>query len=239
MSEHPSSGNRIHPTAIIGPEVELGTGNVIGPYSVLLGPLRVGDGNWIGPHVSIGAPAEIRGGAHPAAWDEPGEGPGITIGDRNTFRDFVCVHQPSAGSPAGTVVGSDCYIMNKVYIPHDAQLGDAVTIASSVAMGGHVKLGDGVNLGLNSTVHQRRIVGPGAMVGMGSVITRDVPPYAKSFGNPARVRGVNTVGMSRAGIPAEAIEALVDLYAKDDFSPEHIPAGLERAFTWWQSATAH
>ncbi len=229
--------NKIHPTAVLGPDVELGDGNVIGPYVVITGPCQLGDDNWIGPHVTIGGPPEIRGHAHPA-WDDSTPGPGIVIGDRNVVREFTCVHQPSHGRSA---IGDDCYIMNKVYIAHDTVLGDKVTMASSVSMGGHVHLGDGANLGLGALVHQRRIVAPGAMVGMGAVVTRDVPPYAMAYGNPARVRGVNRVGMQRAGVPATAIDSLARAYAADGGalpSPDQVDAALADAFRWWEKVHA-
>src|SRR6478609_8203738 len=75
--------NTIHPSAVVGPGVELGEGNVVGPNVVLLGPLRVGDGNWFGPGVVVGTPPEIRGAAHGAGWDAPA-GEGVVIGDRAT-----------------------------------------------------------------------------------------------------------------------------------------------------------
>lgn len=233
--------NRIHPTAIVGPGVVLGTGNIIGPYAVVLGPCRVGDDNWIGPHVSIGGPPEIIGAPHPAAWDDPAEPAapaqtgGVVIGSGNTFREYTCVHQPSTHQ---TVVGDRCYVMNQVYIPHDAWLGDHVTIASSVAMGGHVRVGDGANLGLGATIHQYRVVGPGAMVGMGTVVTRDVPPYAMCYGNPGRVQGVNQVGMRRAGLEPDAVASLAARYAAGGGppTPADAPPGTADAFKWWAEA---
>jgi UDP-N-acetylglucosamine acyltransferase len=59
------------------------------------------------------------------------------------------------------------------------------------------------------------------MVGMGSVVTRDIPPFAKAFGNPARVRGVNVVGMTRMGHSSVSIEELALLYAD-------LPLGVEQ-----------
>ena len=229
--------NKIHPSAVFGPDVELGERNVIGPYVVILGPCRLGDDNWLGPHVTIGGPPEIRGHEHPA-WDEPGRSAGIVIGDRNVFREFTCVHQPAHGRSS---IGDDCYLMNKVYIAHDTVVGDLVTMASSVTMGGHVQVGDAANLGMGAVVHQRRVVAPGAMVGMGAVITRDVPPYALTYGNPSRVRGVNRVGMQRSGVPDSAIDALAAAY-RADASPDAVagPVGrypeLAEAFAWWEKA---
>jgi UDP-N-acetylglucosamine acyltransferase len=236
--------NTVHPTAVIGPGVQLGSGNTIGPYAVLIGPAHLGDGNWIGPHVVIGTPAEIRGidhgdqlAASPGAVEDA-VGTGVTIGHRNVLREFTTVHQ---GHFAQTVLGDDCYVMNKVYIAHDNVIGDRVTMASGVSLGGHVHVGADANLGMGTVVHQRRLIGPGVMVGMGAVVTRDVPPYALAYGNPSRVRGANRVGMNRLGVPPEAIEVTDQAYAGGDASPYpagamddgSLPSSVIEAWAWW------
>ena len=193
--------NRIHPTAIIGDDVTLGVGNSIGPYTVIFGPCTIGDGNWIGPNVCIGAPPEMRGAYHPAGWaGEAGIGP-VEIGSRNVVREFTSIQGATTGS---TRLGDDCYLMDKVHIPHDCTVEDRVTISCSVMMGGHTHLGAGSNIGLSSVIHQRIAVGRGAMIGMGSVITKHVPPFALAYGSPARVRGANMVGLTRSGFDEDS-----------------------------------
>lgn len=227
--------NRIHPSAVISTGVTLGTGNNIGPGVVLLGPLTVGDDNWFGAYTTIGAPAEIRGVEHGAAWEGDLVGTGLEIGSRNVFREFVTIHQ---GHYDRTVVGSDCYIMNKVYVGHDGHVADGVTMASSVTLGGHVHVGAGANLGMSCVVHQRRVIGPGAMVGMGAIVTRDVPPHAKAYGTPCRVRGTNVVGMTRAGLPQEAVDYVAAAYDAGALPDGPAPQALSATWDWWLAETA-
>jgi UDP-N-acetylglucosamine acyltransferase len=225
--------SRIHPTAVLGPGVELGEDNVIGPNAVILGPTTLGDGNWVAPGAVIGGPAEMRGVAHPAAWEGELRGGGIHIGDRNVLREHVVVHAPHEGE---TLVGDDCYLMNKVYVPHDAHLEDGVVMAASVLMGGHCRVGAGANLGLGAMVHQRLVVGPGAMAGMGSVVTRPIPPFALAYGTPARVAGVNRVGMRRAGIAEDVIAELAAAYEVDPTGDGfEVPEVLQAAFEWYRA----
>ncbi len=232
--------NSVHPSAVVDEGVVLGEGNVIGPYAVILGPATIGDGNWFGPHVVIGTPAEIRGIDHGAQVPGAQVGTGVRIGSRNVLREYTTVHQ---GHYDVTQVGDDCYLMNKVYIGHDNDIGDGVTMASSATLGGHIHVGPGANLGMGVIVHQRRVVGPGAMVGMGAVVTRDVPPYAMAYGNPCRVRGANQVGMRRAGVDDETIAELDRAYAGG--RPAHDvrvadEAAVRQAWAWWQRhAGAH
>lgn len=210
--------NTIHPTAIISGNVQLGSGNTIGPFVVITGPVTIGDGNWIGAGAVIGAPSEVRGATHPTVFDEPA-GNGVVIGDRNTIREAVQVHQGWAGV---TTLGDDLFLMNQSYVAHDCTVGDRVTMASSALLAGHVVVNDGANLGLGAVVHQRRRIGAGVMIGMGSVVTRDVPPFTKAFGNPVRIRGVNRVGMERGGVPETAIAFLEQRIDRLDDTLEEI-----------------
>ncbi|MEO6999025.1 MAG: UDP-N-acetylglucosamine acyltransferase [Terracoccus sp.] len=222
--------NSIHPSALVSEQVTMGSGNTIGPGVVLLGPMTIGDDNWFGVNGVFGAPAEIRGADHGEAWHGVAVGAGVVIGSHNVFREFVTIHQ---GHHDPTVVGDDCFLMNKVYVAHDGRVESGVTMASSVTLGGRVHVGRGANLGMNSVVHQRRVIGPGVMLGMGSVVTRDLPPYAKAFGNPSRIRGANSVGMEREGISLAAIECLASSYRQGAMPRDDVPAELEQAWAWW------
>jgi UDP-N-acetylglucosamine acyltransferase len=194
--------NVIHETAYIGPGVNMGTGNTFGPMCVILGPCTIGSDNWFAPHVSIGSPGEIRGAPHPATWANEESSTSLIIGDRNVFREFSVIH---GGEFRGTSIGSDCYIMNNCYIAHDCQIEDFVTISGSVMMGGHSTIQSASNLGMNCTVHQKTVIGCLAMVGMSAVVTHHLPPFSLAYGSPARVHGVNKVGMQRASIPETEI----------------------------------
>lgn len=200
--------NQIHPTAILGVNVVLGSGNVIGPFVVIAGNTVIGDGNWFGSGVKVGAPPEVRSVIHGPDWLDDDRAPGVVIGDRNVLREDVQVH---GGWQKQTVLNNDVFIMNGSYIAHDCALGDGVTLASGVALGGHVDIGPHANIGLGATVHQRRVIGSHAMVGMSSVVTRDVPPFVKAFGAPCRAHGVNVVGMQRAELSDEVIAQVARL----------------------------
>lgn len=201
--------NAIHHTAQIAPDVQFGTGNTVGPFAVINSSTVIGNDNWIGAGVVIGATPEVRGWKHPTPADAAIEGSGVLIGDRNVIREYAQVHQ---GWAARTTLGNDLFIMNQCYVAHDCSIGDGATLASSVLLAGHVTIGQAANLGLGTAVHQRTFVGAGAVIGMGSVVTRDIPPFAKAFGSPARVRGVNVVGMTRMGHSSVSIDELGLLY---------------------------
>lgn len=221
---------------MVSPEVELGTDVVVGPYAVLLGPCRIGDGVQIGASCVIGSPPELTSSRQNAAWTGDTDHHGVEIGSGTVVREFTAVQQ---GADAPTRIGSRCWLLSRSYVAHDCVLEDEVTTSAGVSIGGRARIGHGANLGMNATVHQRRVVGPGAMVGMSSAVTRDVPPFAKAYGSPARVRGANTVGMARRGVTAERI-GQVDAAYRTGGEPDTavvVDAVLVSAWRWWWAAT--
>lgn len=225
----------IHPTAVLSDGVELGCRVVIGPHAVVLGPCAIGDDVQIGPGCVIGSPPELSSAAQNLAWTGDLAHHGVEIEARTVVREMCSVQQ---GSAAPTRIGADCWLLTRTYIAHDCVLGDRVTTSAGVSLGGHAQIGSGANLGMNVTVHQRRIVGPGTMVGMSATVTRNIPPFAKAFGNPARLRGANTVGMGRCGILQAEIDAW-DLAYRDGLMPERtgIDPQLGVAWRWWIDRT--
>ncbi len=227
--------NRIHASAFVGPGVELGDNNIVGPHAVILGPTFIGDDNFIAPTAVIGGPSEMKGAPHPAAWDSAPEGNGIHIGDRNVIREQVSIQAPTVSE---TRIGNDCYLMAKAHLPHDGVLEDDVTVACAVLIAGHTRIGRGANLGLGAVLHQRLVIGPGTMIGMGSVITKPIPPFATAFGSPARVRGVNEFGMRRMGLSDDVIAALAAAYEAADFAPDLAQwPELRESFEWYDERT--
>ncbi|WP_308468134.1 UDP-N-acetylglucosamine acyltransferase [Rathayibacter soli] len=201
--------NSIHPSAQLIGEVSIGAGNTIGPLAVIIGPVTIGDDNWIGTGALIGAPPEVRDWPHPVDAMHPSSGGGIELGSGNIVREYVQIHQ---GWSDVTRVGDQNFVMNQCYVAHDCQVENHTTLASSVLLAGHVRIGSGANLGLGAQVHQRIYIGVGVMLGMGSVVTRNIPPFAKAFGNPARIRGANRIGMERSGMRAASIDAALRAY---------------------------
>jgi UDP-N-acetylglucosamine acyltransferase len=195
-------GNLIHPSATIGADVKLGRGNFIGPGAVVVGNVRIGDDNWIGPHVTIGTAAQYHGPRN--EWKEADFLP-IRIGNGNTLREYVSVHEPTEHE---TAIEDDCYLMAYNHVSHDTRLCSKVTLANNVQIGGFSELGHGCVIGLSTTIHQFTTIGAFVMVGMSSVVVKDLPPFTKWAGNPVRYLGVNTVGLSRNGFSDPQIEAM-------------------------------
>ena len=206
--------NDIHKSSIIGPDVSFGKGNIVGPGAIVIGPCEIGNDNWIGPHVVIGTPGQFHHAKHDVSWEKGSFGH-INIGSGNVFREFSTIHV-SPGTQ--TIVGNSCYVMTHAHIPHDALIEDEVKIANSVNLGGYVHVARGAYIGLGANVHQRLYIGPGAMVGMGSVVTTNVPPLAKFFGSPARLMGFNDMKVNQFDLTDQDKLLLITA-----FNARHLP----------------
>ncbi len=212
---------RIHPTAIVDPDAELGEGVVIGPWAIIGPRVRIGDGTEIGPRVTVerdttlGEDCQIANGAvlgsDPQDLKFKGERTTLEVGDRTFIREFATLNRGTAAS-GRTVVGSDCLLMAYAHVAHDCELGNHVVLANSVNMAGHVVIEDWVIVGGLTPIHQFVRIGAHAFVGGGSRISQDVPPYCRAAGNPPRLFGLNSVGLERRGFSDEVRKALKKTY---------------------------
>jgi UDP-N-acetylglucosamine acyltransferase len=221
-------------SAFIGPGVELGAEVVVAPFAVVLGPARIGDRVRIGPGAHVGGPPEIATERQNNPWIGDLDHYEVVIGADTVLRDHVVIHH---GSVRPTMIGEGCWIFSGAYVAHDVVVGDGVTLSAGVALGGHVTVRRGANLGLNVSVHQRRSIGALSMVGMGTPVTRDVPPFATAYGTPPRVHGVNRFGMARAGVAEHDITCVEELFAAGtvDRPGRGLTGEIGAELDWWRT----
>lgn len=211
----------IHPTAIIGPEVEIAPDVQIGPYAILEGPIRIGPGCTIEGHSCLSGPLEVGVNNHighgavigkqPQSRAYRGESTGVVIGDNNSLREYVTIHRGTVEGGGITRLGNDNLLMIGAHVGHDANVGNGCTLVNYALVAGHVQLGDGCILSGHSAVQQRARVGRLAMLGGMGASTKDIPPFVLQQGYNC-VTGLNLVGLRRAGLSREAIDGLRGAY---------------------------
>lgn len=212
----------IHPTAIIEDGAELGTAVRVDAYAIVRSNVRIGDGSTIGPHCVIEGHTTIGRdnrifqfcsiGAVPQDKKYAGEDSRLTIGDRNTIREFCTLNKGVAGAGGLTSIGSDNWIMAYVHVAHDCHIGDHTTIANATQFAGHVEVGDWATIGGITGVHQFVRIGAHTMTGFQARVSQDVPPFFTIAGNPAQPQTVNAEGLRRRGFSAERIAVIKQMY---------------------------
>lgn len=200
---HPSA--TVHPTAILDGDIEVGEGSSIGPFTYITGDVRIGARTKIYPHVVIGTEGEHK------SRGPVGE---IIIGDDCVIRELVVI-QRGTGDRL-TEIRSGCYVMDHCHIAHDVLVEEEVTMSPNVTLGGHTIVQRGATVGIGSMTHQFSTVGAFTMIGMGAVVTKDVPPFALVAGNPARFGRLNTYGVKRAGLAEDALATVDGLLVTRD-----------------------
>lgn len=213
---------KIHPTAIIRGEVDIGPSVEIGPYTLIEGRVKIGRGTKIGARVtikgvvSIGEDCRIYDGAiigeEPQHLKYAGEESEVLIGNRVIVREYATIHRGTALDKMKTVIEDDVMLMAYAHVAHDCIVKRGVIMANCATLGGHVEVGEYAFIGGLSAVHQWARVGAYAMVGGLSGVSLDIPPFTRASGQHALLYGINTVGLERRGFDKETIKALKRAY---------------------------
>jgi UDP-N-acetylglucosamine acyltransferase len=230
-------GTRIHRTAIVGEGAELGVEVEVGPYCVISGRARIGDRCRLHAHaqilnrVTLGCDNVVHAGAvigdTPQDRSYQGEETETIVGDGNQVREHVTIQMGTSKGGGVTRVGGGSLLMVGAHVAHDCVLGDNLTLGNSVMLAGHVHIEDGATIAGGTGVHHWVTVGRLAFVGGLARVTMDVPPFMISEGGPARVRGLNLVGLRRSGIDGDRLEALRAAYRTIYHGRESFLAGLQ------------
>ncbi len=206
----------VHPTAIVDPGAVLDPSVEIGPYVVIDGPVAIGPrtrvlaGAYLTGRTEIGADNVIHPGVvlghEPQDLAYRGAETGLRIGDRNVFREHAEVHR---GTEPGTwtEIGNDNYLMSQAHVGHNSKLGNGVIMATGATLGGHVVVEDQAFISGNCVVHQHCRIGRLVIMRGLSRASRDLPPFA-IIDDTHTVRGLNRVGLRRAGFDRERLRAL-------------------------------
>jgi UDP-N-acetylglucosamine acyltransferase len=206
---HPSArvgeGTTIGPYCTIGPEVRIGKRCRIDSSVVIDGWTEIGDGTRIYPMASIGlAPQDLK---------YKGERTRLIVGMRNTIREFATINRGTAGGGGETTIGNDNLLMAYVHVAHDCHIASHTIFGPHATLGGHVSVEDYSNVSAGSAVHQFCRVGKYAFIGGYSVVTKDALPFGRTIGGrPARIFGVNSIGLSRRGFMPGTIDQLKRAY---------------------------
>ncbi len=205
----------IHPNAKIGKHVKIasfvtveedvviGDGCEIGANVCILNGTRLGENCKIFPGAIIGSiPQDLK---------YQGERSTLEIGNNVIIREYCTINRGTLAN-IRTVIEDNCLIMAYCHIAHDCILHENCILANGVNLAGHIEIGKRTVLGGLTAVHQFVRIGDHAMVGGGSLVRKDVPPYVTAAREPLAYAGVNSIGLRRRGFSNEQIHTIQDIY---------------------------
>jgi len=212
----------IHQTAIIDPSATLAEDVTVGPYSVIGADVEIGAGCQIASHVVIKGPTKIGKNNKVYQFSSIGEDPQdkkfdgeptlLEIGDNNLFRESCTINRGTLQGGGITKIGSNNWIMAYVHVAHDCIIGNDNILANNASLAGHVVIDDFVILGGFTLVSQFNYIGSHAFSAMGSVISRNIPPYVLVSGHMAKPVGVNVEGLKRRDFSDSQIKNIRQAY---------------------------
>ncbi|MFC1668318.1 acyl-ACP--UDP-N-acetylglucosamine O-acyltransferase [Chlamydiota bacterium] len=211
----------IHNTALIDKTAKIADTVTIGPYSVIKKDVVIGEGSvidntvTIGPNTTIGRNCRIHSGAvvggDPQDLKYTGVRSYAKIGNGTIIRECVTVNR-GTDEESATSIGKNCLIMAYTHIAHNCTIGNSVIIANAGTLAGHVTIYDRVVMGGLAGIHQFCRIGTMAIIGGCSKVVQDIIPFASVDGNPAVLRTVNVVGLTRNGIPKNIQQVIRQAY---------------------------
>jgi UDP-N-acetylglucosamine acyltransferase len=227
----------IHPTAVVDPRAAIDPSAEVGPFVVIDGPVEVGARTRLMAHAvllgrtvvgddNVVHPGAVLGGA-PQDLKYADVPTGVRIGHRNVFREHAVVNRGTAAE-TWTTIGDDGFLMSNAHVAHNCAVGNEVILASGALLAGHVTVGDQAFVSGNCVVHQFTRVGRLSIMRGLSRASRDVPPFAVLDGTHT-VRGVNRVGLRRAGFDAGRIRTIVRAFRILFGERTNIRLAMERA----------
>jgi UDP-N-acetylglucosamine acyltransferase len=213
----------IHPLATVHPNAKLGENVEVGPYAYIEEHVEIGDGCKILPHstifnyVKMGKNCTVFPGAVIGAIPQDlkfdGEVTYVEIGDNVNIRECATINRGTKASGRGvTKIGSNVLLMSYTHVAHDCTVGNNCILVSYVGIAGETDVDDWAIIGGSTVAHQFSRVGTHAMVGGGSKINKDVPPYVLCGREPLSFAGINIVGLRRRGFTSDQIYNIKNMY---------------------------
>jgi UDP-N-acetylglucosamine acyltransferase len=212
---------RIAPTARVHPEAQIGPQCVVGEYCVIEQDVSLGAFCLVEPYVYIkrwttmGERNEISAGTvlgtDPLDKNFTGERSYLRLGNGNKIREHYTISRGTQPEST-TEVGDDNYIMTSGHIAHNCKVGNNTVIASCALVAGHAEVEDQAFISGGVVIHQYSKIGRLAMIGGNTRVNSDVPPFFMYSDFNVAAKGLNLVGLRRAGFTHAEIAALKSAY---------------------------
>jgi UDP-N-acetylglucosamine acyltransferase len=206
---------RVHPDAIVGAQVH------IGDFCIVEQDVEIGNFCRFEPYcyikrwTTLGERNEISAGTilgtDPFDKKFTGERSYLRIGNGNIIREHYTISR-GTDPESVTILGDDNYIMSSGHVAHNCKVGNRTVIASCALLAGFVELEDQAFISGGVVIHQFSKIGTLAMIGGNTRVNSDVPPYFLYSDFNIAAKGLNVVGLKRAGFSLDEIRKLKEAY---------------------------
>ncbi len=214
--------SKIHPTAIISSSANLHPSVEVGPYCIIEDDTRLGEGCKIESNVKIYAGTTLgknNRACHGAMLGcepqdltfNPSTSKPLTIGDNNHFKEGAHISR-GVKTDAGTIIGNNNYLMGNFHAGHDCIIGNNNILGHGSGLSGHVTVGNHIFIAPMAAIHQFTLIGDHVMIAGCSKIVKDIPPFTLADGNPARISGLNSIGLRRGGFTIDERSQIKQTY---------------------------
>ncbi len=207
--------------AYVNQDARLGDNVLVEPFAYIAGNVIIGDGTWVGPNSTILDGARIGSNcrifpssvisAIPQDLKFRGEETTAEIGNNTTVRECATINRGTAAS-GKTIIMENCLVMACAHVGHDCVIGNNCILGNAVALAGEVVVDDWAILSGGTLVHQFVHIGGHVIIGGGSKVRMDVPPFIKADREPLAYMGINTVGLTRRGFTKERIDEIHNIF---------------------------
>ena len=197
------AGVRIGEFCIVESDVEIGPGCALEPYVYIKRWTTMGEGNEISAGTVLGTDPLDKGFGGARSY--------LRIGNRNKIREHFTISRGTAPESV-TEIGDENYIMTSGHIAHNCRIGSRTVIASCALVAGYVEVEDQAFISGGVVVHQYSRIGRLAMIGGNTRVNSDVPPFFLYAGYNVEAKGLNLVGLKRAGYKASDVAVLKKAY---------------------------
>lgn len=211
----------VAPTARVHPGARIGPGTRIGEFCVIEEDVTIGAECVFEPYVyvkrwtTMGDRNEISSGTvlgtDPLDKNFTGERSYLRIGNGNRIREHYTVSRGTLPESV-TGIGDGNYIMTSGHIAHNCRIGNNAVICSCALVAGYVEVEDQAFISGGVVIHQYSKIGRLAMIGGNTRVNSDAPPFFLYSGFNVEPKGLNLVGLKRAGLGDAEIGGLKKAY---------------------------
>ena len=196
-------GTRIGEFCVIESDVVIGAGCVLEPYVYVKRWTTIGDDNQISAGTVLGTDPLDKGFT--------GERSYLVIGHRNKIREHYTISRGTQPE-SETRIGDGNYIMTSGHIAHNCVLGDNIVVASCALIAGYAEVESQAFISGGVVIHQYSKIGRLAMIGGNTRVNSDLPPFFLYSDFNVAAKGLNMIGLKRAGFSLDEIRTIKTAY---------------------------